>query len=98
MVEQWYNYINGSIQHMTDFFETRIENLERIDSKKDSKKNQHKKFNKKRKHSNNNVSDGKTSQGTESGKKYCQYHGMCGHSINKYMLVKILVQKEKQKR
>ena len=50
MVEQGYNYLDGSIQHMTEFFETRIENLERFDSKKDSKKNQHNKSNKKRKH------------------------------------------------
>ena len=34
MAEQGYNYLDGSIQHMGEFFETRIENLERFDSKK----------------------------------------------------------------
>ena len=48
MVEQGYNYLDNSIQQMTEFFETRIENLGRFDSKKDSK-NQENKSNKKNK-------------------------------------------------
>ena len=38
MVEQEYNYLDSSIQQMTEFFESRIENLEKYDSKKKSKK------------------------------------------------------------
>ena len=38
MVEQGYNYLEGSIQNMREFFKTKIENLERIDPKKDPKK------------------------------------------------------------
>ena len=76
MVEQRYNYLDGSIQSMAEFFETRIENLKRFAIKKNSNKEHKIKFNKKKKHSNNNVSDGKNSQGTESGKKYGQYHDM----------------------
>ena len=73
MVEQGYNYLDGSIQNMAEFFETRIENLERFDSKKESNKSQNTKSNKQRKHSNQNVSEEKNSQGTENGKKFCQY-------------------------
>ena len=38
MVEQGYNYLDGSIKNMTEFFESRIENPERFDSKKYIKK------------------------------------------------------------
>ena len=63
-VEQGHNYLDGSIQNMTEFFETRIENLERFDSKKNSRNQDNKpnKSTKKRKHIENNVSDGKSSQ------------------------------------
>ena len=98
MVEQGYNYLDGSIQHMTKFFKTKIENLEMFDTKKDSKKKQHNKSNKKRKYFNNYVSDGKSSQGTQTGKMFCQYHGTCGHSTNKFTLVQTLVQNEKLKK
>ena len=72
MVEQGPSYLDGSIQNMAEFFETRIENLERFDSKKESNKSQNTKSNKKRKHSNQNVSEEKNSQGKENGKKFCQ--------------------------
>ena len=48
MVEQGYIYLDDTIQSMTEFFETRIENLERFDSLKDSNKVQkHKSYKKK---------------------------------------------------
>ena len=34
MVEKGYNYLNGSIQSMAEFFETMLENLERFDSRR----------------------------------------------------------------
>ena len=37
-------------------------------------------------------------KGTETGKKYCQYHSKCGHNTTKCTLVKSLVQKEKLKK
>ena len=40
MVEQEYIYLDGSIKNTAEFFETWIENLERFDSKRDSKKRQ----------------------------------------------------------
>ena len=54
--------------------------------------------NRKRKHSSNGVSENRNSQGSETGKKICQYHGMCGHTTNECTLVKALVQKEKIKK
>ena len=101
MVEQGYNYLDSSVQQMIQFFESRVENLEKFDSKKESKKHQggnsnHKK-NKKRKH-NNSVSENRNSSSSETGKKFCQYHGTCGHTTNECTLVKTLVQKEKLKK
>ena len=52
MVEQGYNYLDSSIQQMTEFFETRIGNLEKFDSKKDSIRNQDKQSNKKTRRGN----------------------------------------------
>ena len=71
LVEQGYSYLDGSIQSMAEFFETRIEGLERFESKKDSNKEKKNKANKKRKHSNQNVSAENIYQGTETGKIYC---------------------------
>ena len=98
MVEPGYNYLDGSIQSKTEFFKTRIENLERFDSKKDSNKDEEHKANKKRKHFKDNVSDGKSYTGTETDKKYCQYHGTCRHHSNKCAYIKFLVKKEKPKK
>ena len=38
MVEQCYNYLDGSIQNTSDLFKTSIMNLESFDSKKESNK------------------------------------------------------------
>ena len=38
IVEQVYNYLNGSIQSMAEFFEARVEKLEKFDNKKDNNK------------------------------------------------------------
>ena len=38
VVEQGYNYLDGAIQSMAEFLETKIENLERFDNKKNSNK------------------------------------------------------------
>ena len=53
MVEQGFNYVDSTIKEMTDFFVTRVENLEPKEDKKKSsaaaKKSKGKKFTKKRK-------------------------------------------------
>ena len=95
MVEQGYNYLDGSIQSMAEFFETRIEILERFDCKNDSNKVLKIKSNKRRKHSNQNVSDVKSSQRTERGKKFCQYHSTCGNIVKKCTFTKTLVKQAK---
>ena len=83
---------------MAEFFETRIENLEWFDSKKKSNKDQKHKSNKKRKRSNQNVSEEKSSQGAETGKKFCQYHGMYGHSTNECTIITNLIKQAKLKK
>ena len=98
MVDRGYNYLDGSIQSMAEFFETRIENLEIFDFKKDSNKVQKAKSNKKRKYSNQNVSEEKNCSGTEGGKKFCKCHSTCRHSTNECTLIRVLVQKEKFKK
>ena len=40
MVKQGYNYLDGSIQSMAEFFETKIKNLQMFDNKKDFNKGQ----------------------------------------------------------
>ena len=70
-VEKGYNYLDGSIQSMVEFFETRIEKSERFDSKKNFNKGQKSKSSKIRKHSNQNVSEEKSSSRTDSGKAFC---------------------------
>ena len=37
-VKQGYNYLDDSIQSMAEFFEIKIENIERFDSEKDSRR------------------------------------------------------------
>ena len=87
MTEQGYSYLDRSIQVMSGFFETRIENIEtpapppavislsRKNKKKNSKKQKALSFEDYDKHS----SDDKKPL---SKRKFCQYHGKCGHSTD----------------
>ena len=59
MMEHGYNYLDCSIQDISEFFETRYKNLEWCDSKKEFNKSQKTKYNQKRKYSNQNVSEEK---------------------------------------
>ena len=88
--------MNGSIQGMKEFVETRIESLKRFDSKKDSNKGQKTKY--KKKLSDQNVSEEKISQGTESRKKLSQHDSTCDHSINEFTTIKTLIKQAKLKK
>ena len=55
------------------FFETRIENLDRLNSNEEFTKNQTSKYNKGKKYSNKKVSEENSSDGTENNKNICQY-------------------------
>ena len=74
---------------LLEFFKIRIENIEWFDPKKDFIKVQKTKAKKKRKRSNQNFSEEKLCQGTEKGKKFCQYHGTCEHITNQCTTIKL---------
>ena len=89
MIEQGYNYLDGPIHAMAEFFETRIENLEKsippsVPSRNGKKS---KKASKKKEESE-----------TKTGHKFCQYHGMCGHTTDECTTLKALVKQAKQKK
>ena len=82
MIEQGYNYLDGPIYSMVEFFKTRIENLEnsippsvpsrnRKKNKKDSNKYKAVTF--------DNADDEDLYEG-HKGKKFCKFHGICGHT------------------
>ena len=85
---------------MAEFFETRIENLEKsippsIPSRNNRKS---KKGSKKRNSITFDDSDDEDSDQGHSGKKFCQYHGMCGHTTDQCTTLKALVKQAKQKK
>ena len=100
MTEQGYNFLDRSIQEMSGFFETRVENLEtpapppavRSLTRKKKKKNS-----KKRKAVSFEDSDKDSSDDEKpsSRKKFCQYHGKCSHSTDECTTLKALIKKAK---
>ena len=88
---------------MTDFFETRVENLEPKEEKKKSsaaaKKN--KKSNQKRKRDDSDSSLVESSEESTKArrptKKYCILHGKCSHSMDNCKYLFAMVNKHKRK-
>ena len=96
MTEQWYNYLDRSIQEMSGFFETRIESLEtsapppairsltREKKKKNSKKWKAVSF--------EDFDKGYSDNEKPSSRKiFCQYHGKCSHSKDENTTLKTLI-------
>ena len=84
MIEHGYNYLDGPIHSIADFFETKIENLEKsippsVPSRNNKKS---KKGSKKRKAKTYVDSEDKDSDQGHTGKKFFQYHGTCGHTTD----------------
>ena len=100
MVEQGYNYLDGLIHSMAEFFKTRIDNLEKsIPPSVPSRKNRKsKKGSKKRKLVIYDDSDDEDSDEGHSGKFFCQYHGTCGHTTYQCTTLKALVKQVNRKR
>ena len=100
MVEQGYNYLDGAIHSMAEFFETRIKNLEKsIPPSVLSRNNKKgKKGSKNRKRVACNNSDDDDSDQGYTGKKFCQYHGTCRHTMDLCTTLKALVKQVKQKK
>ena len=100
MTEQGFNYIAYPINEICDFFQTRCENLEtQVETGSEKKK---KKSNGKRKKVKISEADDSSSAESEaegsSKKKYCAYHGWCGHTTSSCNDLKELIKKSKRKK
>ena len=95
MTKQGYNYLDRSIQEISGFFETRVENL--VTPAPPAAVRSLKKNNKKRKalsfedFDEDSLDDEKPS----SRKKFCQYHGNYSQSTYKCTTFKALIKKAK---
>ena len=100
MVKQGYNYLDGPIHSKVEFFETRIENLEKSITpsvpSRDYRKS--KKGSKKRKLVTFDDSEDENSDQRHSGRKFSQHHGTCGHTTDQCTTLKALVKQAKQKK
>ena len=100
IVEQGYNYFDGLIHSMVEFFKTRIENLENIIPTKCSLKKQQEKQERiqEKKVVTFDDSDDEDSDEGYSGKKFCQYHGTYGHTTDQYTTLMALIKQADRKR
>ena len=86
MIEQGFNCEDSTLKEMTDFFETRVGNLDSNEEKKKSlaaaKKSKAKK--RKRKDSGSSVveSSEESTEAHRPSKNYCILHGKCSHSTD----------------
>ena len=100
MVEQEYNYLYGPIHSMADFFETRIENIEKsippsvISRNRKTKK----KGSKKRMLVTFGDSKDKDSEEEHKGKQFCQYHGNCEDITDECTTSKALVKENNSRK
>ena len=100
MTEQGYNYLDWSIQEMSGFFETRVENLETpipplaVKSVPRKKKMKHSKKQKAVSFEDFDK-DSSDDEKTPSKKKFYQYHGKCINSIDECTTLKSLIKKAK---
>ena len=104
MFEQGFNYADSTIKEMTDFFETRVENIEPKEEEKKSlaaaKKSQ-----KKAKKTIREVSDFSVVVSKEEStverrpnKKCCILHGKCSHSTDSCKDLHAMINNHKQKK
>ena len=99
MVEQGYNYFNSPIHSMTEFFETRIENIEKIIPLSVPLTNENKEKNLKKSKATFLVdSECEDSNQKTTGKIFNKYHGTCGFTTDKYSMLKTLIKQAKQKK
>ena len=82
MIEQGFNYTDSTIKDMTDFFETRVENLELKEEKK----------------TDSSVLESSKDFSMEHRKIfiYCILHGECSHSVDKCGDLGVMVKKQNQ--
>ena len=93
MIGKGSNYLDSPLHAMTEFFKTRIENVEipiplSVPLRNNSK---NKKCSKKRTVVTFDDFEDKDSGEEHSGKKFCQYHGTCGHNTDQCTTLKALI-------
>ena len=106
MIEQGFCYADSTIKETTDFFKTRVENLELKEEMKNSsavaKKSNNIKSTKKRKREDSDLSivesREKFSLERLSNRKYCILHGKCNHSTDNCKDLCEMINKSKQKK
>ena len=102
MIEQGFNYADSTIKETTQFFETRVKNLEPKEEKKKSftvtKKSKERKSIKKRKQEDSNWSSEFNSVEYKAIKNICILHEKCSHLTDNWKDLLAMVNKHKQKK
>ena len=107
MIKQYFNYADSTIKEMTDFFETRVENLVPKEDKKNLQQLPRNPRNnsrnapwKKREDSDSSVVESreKCTEARRPSKKYCILHNKCRHSMDSCKDQRTMVNKHKQKK
>ena len=104
MIEQGFNYADSTNKEMSDFFETRVENLEPREDRKNfsSAAKKSKKALKKRKREDSDSSVVEYSEESTKARcptrKYCILHGKCNYFTDNCKDLRAMVNKYKQKK
>ena len=101
MIEQGFNHTVSTIKEMTDFFETKVENLEPKEDKKKSsvasKKSRKSPKKRKREDSDSSVVEPskELTEALRPVRKYCILHGKCSHSTDNCKDLRTMINKHK---
>ena len=99
MSKQECNCLDRSIQEVSGFFQTRVENLETPAPLPAARSLTRKRRNSKKQKAVSFEDSDKDSSSNDkkppSKKKFCQYHGKCSHSTDKCTTLKALIKKAK---
>ena len=105
MIEQGFNNADSIIKEMSDFFETRVENLELKEKKKKSSvaaKTTNKKSLKKRKREDPDSSIIESSEEStiehQPNMKYCILYNKCSHYMDNYKDLHVMINENNQKK
>ena len=104
IIEQGFNNTDSTVEKMSGFFETRVENLEPKEAKKKSsaatKKSLKKNQKRKREHSNSSAVEfsKESTEARRPNKKYCILDGKCSHYTDSYKDLRAMVNKHKKKK
>ena len=105
MIGQGFNYVDYTVKEMTDFYKTRVENLEPKEEEKESSaaaKKSHNRSATKRKQEDSDSSVIESSKETSierrSNRKYCISYGKCSHSTGNCKDLRTMFNKHKQKK